>query len=53
MTVIKLIEVMSFIDHFIAETTNGKSPWTKQFFLSLINFLPLNKYPRQKYAIWL
>ena len=37
-TVIKLIEVMSIIDRFFAETPDGKSPWMKQNILYLIRF---------------
>ena len=53
MRVIKIIEVMYFIDIFIAETPRGKYPWIKQNVLSLILFVPLGQIPKIKYAIWL
>ena len=53
MTIIKIIEVMYFIDIFIAENPRGKYPWIKQNVLSLILFVPLGQIPKIKYAIWL
>ena len=45
LTVIKLRELMSIIDHFTTETPRGKSLWTKRFFFPN-SFFFLTKIPR-------
>ena len=39
---------MSIIDLFTADTPNGKSPWMKQLFWSLIRFVSLDQTPKIK-----
>ena len=41
-------EVMRIIDRFFKEAPPGKSPWTKEFFLSLVPFFSLVKIPKIK-----
>ena len=41
-------EAMCIIDLFFKEGPPGKSPWTKQFFLSLVRFFSLEKTPKIK-----
>ena len=48
MTVIKRRELIYVIDRFTAETPHGNSPWTNQFFLSLISFVSLDQIPKIK-----
>ena len=38
---------MCIIEHFAEESTPGKSPWTKENVLSLVNF-SLDKIPKIK-----
>ena len=41
-----LREVMFIIDLFFKEALPGKSPWTKQIFLSLVRFFLLEEIPK-------
>ena len=49
-TVIMIKEVVSVIDHLVAESPHGESPCTKDFCLSL-TFGILNKFPISRFSI--
>ena len=48
MTVIKIREVMYFIDRFTAETNHGRYTWTQQNVWSLIQLFPFDQIPKMK-----